>query len=604
MVKKNIVLFFYFFLLWLSPTISFNLFYINHITDNVEIYHHFFVMTKISICTLLLFYFIDNTLKIKNKIIFIFSISFFWFLIVITLYASSIIGLISWGKIPTFSILIVYLRQLKEIQSVVGFSYLYIISILTVTILMITFLSYLSVKIILKLSLSRNPIFSILFLLVASLYLSRVLFYDIFLNNHNDPLHQVFFNDYLEKQNTNILLSGLNNNSNMQKIQQENLLYSSYLAIKKNNIHSIILITVDALRPDHMGIYGAKRQTTPFLQKMKDAGQAHLVYEARSACAESTCGLLSLLSGKEPQQLLSKNFALPEILGKLGYKRYFILSGDHSNYYGLRDSYGEYDLYWDGTYNPESYVNDDFALLEEIKNLPNANKESNYFFFIHLMSAHGLGKKYPQFTKWEPQQSIYNLSVSLDSNHNEFLNQYDNGVLQADYIVNQVITHLKEKGYIDDTSITLLTADHGEALGEHGIRSHAESLYESVIRLPWVWIGRPIGILDQPVTQADFAPTILKEIDTPIPEHWKGLPLQEGTNHREITFHVQLPLIATIQYNNGLRKKVIMDLKSKEIYTFDLNEDPNEIEKLKNNNKELEKYLVNVSLSFYKDFHK
>ena len=423
-------------------------------------------------------------------------------------------------------------------------------------------------------------------------------FYYIVLGDaQKDPLHQFIFKNINENAQT-VLLGVLGGHQNKNLEIQENEIREKYHATVSKNKKSVVLITVDALRPDRMGIYGANRQTTPYLQNMMSQGKAHIVQEARSSCPESTCGLLSLLSGKEPQQLLPKNFSLVDALGALGYQRYFFLSGDHTNYYGLKESYGESEKYWDGTLAEGFFVNDDLGLLQAINDLPQASPDENHFFFIHLMSVHGIGIKHPDFRKWLPAQSIYNFSGSLQGDLSMVHNHYDNGVLQADFLVHEIYQSLLEKGYIDEGSIVLLTSDHGESLGEHGIRTHATSLHEAEIRIPWVWLGRPLGDLDDPVIQADFAPTVLAEIGAPIPAHWKGLPLQNGTRHREYTFHIQIPYAAVVHYADDERSKLVVNYRNKSKQVFDLKKDPHELLWMDIPVPQLEKVLDDAGLSY------
>jgi glucan phosphoethanolaminetransferase (alkaline phosphatase superfamily) len=108
---------------------------------------------------------------------------------------------------------------------------------------------------------------------------------------------------------------------------------AEYQPTDLDNRPHVVLIVVDALRPDHLGVYGYGRDTTPHLSAMKDLGFIAIQREARAACAESTCGILSLLSGRHSNELLAKSFDLPSALSKHGYERIFYLSGDHTHFY-------------------------------------------------------------------------------------------------------------------------------------------------------------------------------------------------------------------------------------------------------------------------------
>lgn len=545
-------------ILWLMPTAIFSIFYSKYGADSEVLIDHSALMLSYSVTIISFLIILRINRKIKKINVFLFC-PLIWFFFIFFSYLLMILGLISWGRIPNFDILKVYLFQYQALLSAINLP-VWLVLLFVLFFLVILFIyTKIVEKIFIKAleDINKKTIFSSIswFALVVGLAFSAKfsLYEFIWKGESREPWRQLFAAS-VNRSGDSVLLEVLGKYADPRISEKEELMKKSYKANKVKKARSVILITVDALRPDRMGIYGAKRQTTPYLQRMKEKGLAHVIYEARSSCSESTCGLLSLLSGKEPQQLLSKNFGLPEILSKLNYKNYFILSGDHSNYYGLKESYGKNDLYWDGTHNSSGYVNDDFAVLEQVQKMPLAKEDENYFLFIHMMSVHGLGKRHSQFERWLPQKSIYGVPVELGDRKREYENYYDNGILQADFLIEKIYSSLNQKGYIDERSIVLITADHGESLGEHNIRAHAESLYESVIRIPWVWLGRPLGKEQHPVVQADFAPTVLKEIGAPIPEHWRGVPLQDGTLHRKYTFHAQAPFAGVVKYSTHSRE--------------------------------------------------
>lgn len=347
---------------------------------------------------------------------------------------------------------------------------------------------------------------------------------------------------------------------------------------------NVVLITVDALRPDHLSVYGYGRDTTPGLVALQQAGQLWAGREARSACAESACGLLSLTTGKQPHELLTSNFGLTEVLGLHGYERSFLLSGDHTNFYRLRDSYGPADRYIDGTSFPPGRMNDDYALLEQLRNLPPVSLQRPQFMFFHLMSVHGLGDKHPEHRLWLPAKTLYGTFAAPITAETMQLgrNSYDHGVRQVDWVIGQIIGELRHRKVLNADSILLITSDHGESLGEHGIKTHAESVFESVIRIPWIWVSAvpPYADLAKPAIQADFAPTVLRALGLAAPSHWSGVALQDAAVARR-TYHAQPPFAAVIDYDGAdpqgaARRKVVRDFRRRSTLVFDLRRDPQE----------------------------
>lgn len=354
---------------------------------------------------------------------------------------------------------------------------------------------------------------------------------------------------------------------------------------------NVILITVDALRPDHMSAYGYARDTTPFVRQLIDEKYAFAIENARSGCAESVCGLLGLLSGAEPHRLDPKGEMLADSLAAVGYRTFANLSGDHASFYGLGNAFGKFDVYIDGgtgTRNRSNantgYVNDDFAMLARARLLPPADAARGTFLFFHLMSAHSLAFRHDAFRRWTPTQTLYMPPIDvLTGNRTALVNHYDNGVLQADAVLRELFKILLEKGYLDDRTIGLITADHGEGLGEFGVRTHASTLYEPVVRVPWIWFGRratPLANVHG-LVHADYAPTVRSLVGLSS-DRFERVQTRAESGARK-TFHFQYPYAAVIQSEGRCtRSKTVVRLDSHEIRHADFacNADDRELQEI------------------------
>lgn len=302
-------------------------------------------------------------------------------------------------------------------------------------------------------------------------------------------------------------------------------------AVRRN----VVLIVGDALRPDHMGVNGYRRQTTPFLDTMARAGQLSKPERMLAVCAESLCGLLAISRSKYVHQFAERAFTLQEALKRHGYAIHMILGGDHTNFYGLRQAYGEVDSYFDGASARGYYVNDDALVLDRVAALPEWDGRPVMFQF-HLMSAHGLGARHESAARYQPEANYYTRSGrpvarsgAVDPGASNF---YDNGVRQFDRVVSELLAQLERKGYLQN-AVVAIAGDHGELLGEHGRFGHARTLFEPVLRVPFILLHfgyRP----DRPIpsgavsSQVDIAPTLLTELRMPIPSTWAGRPLQSN----------------------------------------------------------------------------
>ena len=76
-----------------------------------------------------------------------------------------------------------------------------------------------------------------------------------------------------------------------------------------------------------------------------------------------------------------------------------ILGGDHTNFYGLRDLYGDVDSYIDGSDPSAKYSNSDRWVLAKSAELPERSGKPTMIQF-HLMSVHPLAQREPEFTKF------------------------------------------------------------------------------------------------------------------------------------------------------------------------------------------------------------
>ena len=340
---------------------------------------------------------------------------------------------------------------------------------------------------------------------------------------------------------------------------------------------NVILIVADALRADHMQAYGYARPTTPFFHQSIRRNQMEKIDNVHSPCSESNCAMASLLSAREPNRYPSVAFTLSQVLQLHGYSTQMILGGDQTNYYNKRAIYGKVDNYFDGSMAVGYYANDDTFVLDKTKQLPIWRGQPTMIQF-HMMSVHLLGKKMLAYKIFKPASSF--VPRTRGSPQPEFTNQYDNGVVQFDDFVRQILDVLRQKKYLDD-AIVVITADHGESLGERGLLSHANGVHEPVLHVPLLISGlkaRPSVPIKPFISLSDVAPTILAELGMPIPSTWTGVPI---------------PALQAAQLNAGLvpfemydfagvfdgrrannRWKYWINRRTKEEFVYDLANDP------------------------------
>jgi len=306
---------------------------------------------------------------------------------------------------------------------------------------------------------------------------------------------------------------------------------------------NVVIVVSDALRVENMGVYGYARDTTPFLSSLAAAGQLQMHPRMSSACAESWCGLLALARSKYLHQMSSSDMSLHEALRKHGYRVHMVLGGDHTNFYGLREAYGGVDSYVDGSMVKGFYMNDDRLVLHEAAKLPTWDGQPTLLQF-HLMSSHPLGTHEVQpvkFSPSEPYLAIKPRSFVIPTRPTELAtNHYDNGVVQADEMLRRLVDQLQAKGYLSD-ALVILTADHGEMLGEHAQFGHSQNVYQPSLHIPFVMLQFGASGSSGPwhqaaASQVDIAPTVLAELGMPIPSTWSGRPVSRPPQARQLFF--------------------------------------------------------------------
>jgi glucan phosphoethanolaminetransferase (alkaline phosphatase superfamily) len=360
-----------------------------------------------------------------------------------------------------------------------------------------------------------------------------------------------------------------------QLSERETAVAQAYAPAPLASTPNLVLIVVDALRYDHMGVYGYARPTTPYLQALAARGVLGIAAQTRASCGETTCGLASLASSRYSHDMPDQPFTLAKVVQRHGYRLQMIMGDAHGDREVL---YGRIDDYFDGSMATGTYLDDDSFILK--KSAAMAHWDGRPLMLqYHLMAAHTLGKRHKQYLQFQPAERYAGKTAGEpDPRHT---NYYDGGVLQADDEIGQLLGGLEAKGYLRD-ALVVITADHGEALGEHGKFSHAGSVYEQLLRVPLLTLryvdgrAQPGRNYPQWSSQVDIAPTILHELGMPIPSSWSGRALQAGATPG-FTFYQMVPYLGLYDHRDpGHLWKFFYNASTQEEYAFDLKADPQE----------------------------
>jgi arylsulfatase A-like enzyme len=388
----------------------------------------------------------------------------------------------------------------------------------------------------------------------------------------------------------------------------------------------VILISIDSLRPDHLGCYGYTKNTSPTLDRF--AGEGVLFETAWSSTSwtlPAHAALFTSLPDRvhgcyDAKRWLGKNrFTLAEAFREAGYKTVGFFSGPFLHpYFGLAqgfDSYHDCTSYSKMTIDllkgksqesPLTLAYQDVTnetVLNEVTRWLDRNREYPFFAFIHLWDVHfDYIPPAPYVTMFDPDYSG-SVTGALDDRFRsrpESVSDRDVAHLQARYdgeirwtddTLAKLFAVLKSHGLFDTTAI-VVTADHGEAFREHGRFGHQHSLYEEEIRIPLL-VRYPPSVpagrrIREPVHLIDVAPTLLALAGAPPMPHALGRDLtprlqdlDDPASETPILSELIDPLIGHPLFAlRGASWKLVRDVDTGELQVFDLGKDPRELRPL------------------------
>ncbi len=304
---------------------------------------------------------------------------------------------------------------------------------------------------------------------------------------------------------------------------------------------SVILISIDTLRADHLGLYGYSRQTSPFLDRWS---HECLVFErAFSPYAWTLPAHMSMLTGLFPAQHgiekeeLALASGIPLVGERLRAAGYRTVGLYFQSYVHERYGFGRgFDVFR----RHEDVEEAGEHLREELARL---DPRQPFFLFVHLFDVHAgpfplAGRavyqspppyqdlflpdaaarlpaiSYPEFQELELSDEEIEAVVAL----------YDGGIRHVDAELEEWFGMLEREGWLDDALVTV-TSDHGESLAQHGRKAgrhggfYNEGLHVPLILRTPAAVGRRVR---QPVHLVDIVPTILEVAGLP------GDPLLPG----------------------------------------------------------------------------
>ncbi|MBX2797212.1 MAG: sulfatase [Myxococcales bacterium] len=291
----------------------------------------------------------------------------------------------------------------------------------------------------------------------------------------------------------------------------------------------VVMVFIDTLRPDHMSLYGYERDTTAAIDHL--ATDAAVFTEARSVAPWTLPSARSLITGRQPEYY-DASPTLPALLGQQGWATAFMAG---NVYLSVNfDMHRDWDLHRVGLWPMAEKVTDDtLQWLEE-------HEGRNALVQVHYMDPHlpyieprSYRRRYagdgPEGLREEFHlPEVRKLNLRNKPEDQQYLrDRYDNNIR---YATDQVARILD---VMNDNDILVLFADHGEEFWDHGGFEHGHTLFDEVMRVPFVVKapGLATGTFDTPVSLLDLTPTILDLVGQPPLEGLHGrslVPLLKG----------------------------------------------------------------------------
>lgn len=315
---------------------------------------------------------------------------------------------------------------------------------------------------------------------------------------------------------------------------------------------NVVLVIIDTLRADHLSAYGYDRPTSPHIQRL--AKQGVLFDTAIAAASWTLPSHASMMTGVYAHvhhadtfggQLPANLTTLASVMEKNGYRTAAFSANIY--FFNRQRGFGRGFVHFGDFFQSPAEALDQVKYVSTVDNFLLRHRWALYFLGrqtaaeINRAALHWIdGSHRPFFLTLNyldvhspyaaPQPWRHRFSKQLDpggridsgvnllpqhltpAQMQDEINAYDGGVAYDDHEVGRLAAALSKRGLLSNT-LLIVTSDHGEALGGHGLIDHANALYFPLIHVPLLfrWPGHiPAGVrVSRPVSTRDIGATIL-----------------------------------------------------------------------------------------------
>jgi arylsulfatase A-like enzyme len=367
----------------------------------------------------------------------------------------------------------------------------------------------------------------------------------------------------------------------------------------------VVLVSIDTLRADHLGLYGYDRGTSPVLDAL--ALESTVFDDAMSASPWTLPSHATMLTGLYPSRhgltsheryLASSDETLALLFSRAGFRTAAVVNSHNLGpEFGLDRGFQQYRYVEERVDRREPSAEITDQGMEWLA----AGGETPFFLFLHYYDVHS---DYASLSEYEARflrpyaGSADGTTAQLmaqregkaslgEADAPNLVDRYDAGILQMDAELGRLFDFLSERGW-DDETLVVVTSDHGEEFFEHGGVLHGRTQYQEVLRVPLLLRGPGIPRkrrIASPVSLVDLLPTLLESAGIAVPEGLDGVSLRplwaEGGKGLEERYlfseadhnNVEHDITRSVRYREF---KLLYDRLSRGRRLYNLSTDPGE----------------------------
>jgi arylsulfatase A-like enzyme len=318
-----------------------------------------------------------------------------------------------------------------------------------------------------------------------------------------------------------------------------------------------VVYLVDTLRADHLGCYGYPRPTSPALDEF--ARRAVLFENGRAQAPWTKPAVASILTGlhpithgaqQRPQRISATVETLAERLRAAGYQTaLFTTNANVAARFGFDQGFDEFRYLATARGRKRLHVDSEAINQRVFEWLGRRDRGRPFFLVVHTLDPHDPYRPAERFrARLAPEVDVEaaccarsdelgRLSAAQAAARAAAARQlYDAEIAQNDEAFGRLMAEL-ERRELTGASAVLFTSDHGEEFLDHGGWKHGWTLYEEMLRIPFV-LSLPGGAhagrrFAGPADQVDVAPTFLALAGLGVPAELPGRDLVAALERRE-----------------------------------------------------------------------